>query len=249
MAVYSGDPKRIIPGTYPKIRPDTRQLATRYIKEWEGKRLRPSEKGIKPKFPPSICFSRKVGVGALEIALRLAEKTGYTVVDKEILEYIADEAKLSEKTVALFDERYPGRLSEFTFLAFGEKAFIESDYTRHLFSAVISIGGLGTTIFVGRGTHLVLPRNSVLAVRFISSKEYRIKYLAAALGVSEKEAEAWMDHRDRDQRAFFKKAYGKKDASPYEFDLVINCDFLPDASWAAEIVERAFKLKFGSEAG
>ncbi|MBW2480932.1 MAG: cytidylate kinase-like family protein, partial [Deltaproteobacteria bacterium] len=28
---------------------------------------------------------------------------------------------------------------------------------------------------------------------------------------------------DREQREFFKKAYGKNEASPYEFDMVINC--------------------------
>jgi hypothetical protein len=35
-----------------------------------------------------------------------------------------------------------------------------------------------------------------------------------------------------------------KDASPYEFDLVINRDFIQDASYAAQIVETAFREKF-----
>jgi hypothetical protein len=178
----------------------------------------------------------------------VAKKIGYRVADKEIVEYIANEANLSEKTVAFFDERYPGKLAELLSMAFGEKAFIKSDYTRHLFSALLGIGGLGRTIFLGRGAHLVLPRERVLAVRFVASREQRIRRLAAILRTTEKEAEAALDESDTDRRNFYISVYGKKEASPYEFDLVINCDHFGDPDVSAEIVERAFRGRFGKEA-
>jgi len=240
--------EKYLPGTYVKTRPDAAELAENYIREWEEKRLEVKKEQPSPEMPPTICFSRKIGVGALEIADILAEKTGYQVVDREILEHIANQAKLSEKTVALFDERYPGEIGELLSLAFREKAFIKSDYTRHLFSTILSIAGLGPTIFVGRGVHMLLPRERVLAVRFIASKEHRIKRLAEIMDIDEKEVEAKIDEMDREQKDFFKKVYGKKDASAYEFDLVINCDFITDPKWAAEIVAHAFKEKFGPEA-
>lgn len=235
------------PGSYAKTRPGAAELAGRYIREWDEKRTGNKEKGAVIKMPPTICFSRKIGVGALEVADILAEKIGYKVVDREILEYIANQAKLSEKTVAIFDERYPGKLSEFLSLAFGEKAFIKSDYARHLFSAVCSIAGLDPTIFVGRGAHLLLPRDRVLAVRFICSKEHRIRRLAGILDVKEQEAESKLKLIDKEQRDFFRRVYGKKDASPYEFDMAINCDYIVEPQWAAETVALAFKKKFGSE--
>nr|CAI78632.1 hypothetical protein [uncultured delta proteobacterium] len=37
-----------------------------------------------------------------------------------------------------------------------------------------------------------------------------------------------IDQLDKEQRDFFKKVYGKKDASPYEFDIVINCDYITE---------------------
>jgi hypothetical protein len=49
---------------------------------------------------------------------------------------------------------------------------------------------------------------------------------------------------DREQRDFFKKNFNKKEASPYEFDLVINLDNLKDHDAAADIVEKAYKEKF-----
>ena len=236
---------KYVPGTYAKQRPSAAERATRYVREWDEKRIKT---GVREPhlfaYPPTICISRKLGVGAVEIADIVAEKIGYRVVDQQLLQHIATQAHLSEKTVAVFDERYPGKLSELVSLAFGEKAFIKSDYTKHLFSAAYAIAGLGPTIFVGRGVHLLLARNRVLAVRVISSLEYRIKRLVKVMNISEHEAANQILELDREQRAFFKKVYAKKDASSYEFDLVINCDYIEKPQWAAEIILRAFKEKF-----
>lgn len=247
MTVYIGGVK-YIPGTYVTKIPNAAKLADQYMVGWGEERIETKKKGNSPEeIPPTICFSRKIGVGALEVADLLAEKTRYRVVDREILEHIAGKAKLSEKTVNIFDERYPGKLKEFLTLAFGEKSFIQSDYSRHLFRSVVSIAGLGPTIFVGRGTHLVLPRERVLAVRFVCSKDYRIKRLAKILNVKEEEAESKLDQIDKEQRDFFKKVYGKKDARAHEFDIVINFNYIPEPEWAKKIVARAFEVKFGVE--
>lgn len=49
------------------------------------------------------------------------------------------------------------------------------------------------------------------------------------------------------QREFFRKVFKRNDASPYEFDLVINMDFIDESKWAADIVETAFRVKFKDE--
>ena len=217
------DKIKYVPGTYAKKRPSAAKLAQRYINEWERRRIKIEKQDDKqPMITPTICFSRKIGVGALEIADILAEKIGYRVVDHELIEHTAKEVNLREKTVAIFDQRYPGIRSEFISSLFGEKSFVMSDYARHLVSVVLSIAGLGSTIFVGRGTHLILPRDRVLAVRFVSSKEFRVKRLLGILHINQQEAENILDQIDKEQRAFYKKVFGKRDASPYEFDLVFN---------------------------
>ena len=240
--------EKYLPGTYAKARSNAADLADNLISQWDKRRLEMKKEHSRPGLWPTICFSRKIGVGALEIADILAEKISYHVVDREIVEHMASEAKLSEKTIDIFDERYPGEIREFLAMAFGEKSFISSDYNKDLFSVAYSIAGLNPTIFVGRGIHLLLPRERVLAVRFLSSREYRVKRLAGIMGVEEKKAGSELDQIDKEQRNFFKKAYGKKDASPYEFDLVINCDYISKPEWAAEIVAKAFEKKFGTKA-
>ena len=62
-----------------------------------------------------------------------------------------------------------------------------------------------------------------------------------------KEAEKMLGKIDKEQRDFFKKVFGKTDASAGEFDMVINCDFISEPQQAAEIVAGAYKQKFGSE--
>ena len=235
------------PGMYAHKRPTGSQLANKHFRDLEKKFIEKKKKEKEPEIYPTICCSRKIGVGALEIADIVAKNIDYKVVDRELLEHIAKEAKLSQKTVSYFDERYPGILNEFAAFLFAEKSFIKSDYNRHLFNVVISLAGLEPTIFVGRGTHLILPRDRVLAVRFICSDQHRIKRLARILKVKEKEAADKLPQLDKEQRNFFKKAFGKKDAVPYEFDMVINCDYIKNTQDAADIVEQAFKRKFAEE--
>jgi hypothetical protein len=239
---------KYVPGTYAKQRPGADTLAAQYVREWDEKRLRGEMKTTEAaSIPPTVCLSRKIGVGALEIADLLAEGTAYRVLDRELLEYIAREAKLSEKTVSLFDEKYPGKLKEFIALAFGEKSFIHSDYTRHLSSIVLAIAGLAPTIFVGRGTHLLLPRDRVLAVRCVASREHRVQRLMKILKVERAEVEALLDQQDREQRNFFRKAFGKVDAPAVEFDMVLSLEYLPKPEWSVELVALAFRQKFGIE--
>jgi cytidylate kinase len=238
---------KYVPGTYLRKRPDVYTVANQYAGKWE-QQLRKKEETFPAKMSSTICFSRQIGVGALEIADILAEKIGYSVADREILDCIAKDAKLSKSCIDFFDEHYPGKMNELSSKLFKKKSFLMSDYVRYLFGAVFSIAGSGPTIFVGRGVHLIMPRHWVLAVRFVASKAHRVKRLAGILKAKEEDVKTIVDQHDKEQKEFLKKAFGKTDASPYEFDMVINCDHIKEPKWAAEIVAKAYKKKFDVEA-
>jgi hypothetical protein len=175
-----------VPGAYARKRTGAVQIAQQYIREWEQKRLRARERiSSADEIAPTICFSRKIGVGALEVA--------------------------------------------------------------DIISAIFAMAETGSTIFVGRGAHLFLPRNRVVAVRFICSDEQRRNRLSQILGIDAKEAAALLKKKDREQREFFKKAFGRKEASPYEFDLVINFDYIKSPAAAAAVVASAFREKFRNQ--
>jgi cytidylate kinase len=238
-----------VPGTYAKKRPEAEKLAAQYAREWETRRQKLlQKKGLPTEIPPCVCFSRKIGVGALEVADILAKKLHLRVADREILEHMSGETQLDKDTVKFYDELYPGKTVELSALLFGKKSFQMDDYLRNLASAVYSLAMLGSTIFVGRGTHLILPRERVLAVRFICSDPFRIERLASLLNISQDEAVKTLSKIDREQKAFFRKAYGKKDAPASEFDLILNIDHLRDPRLAADLVARCFRKKFAIEA-
>jgi cytidylate kinase len=235
-----------VPGTYAKKRPEAGQVAAQYVQEWEARRQKLSQK--KPpssEIPPCVCFSRKVGVGALEVADILARKLHMRVADREILEHMSGETRLDKETVKFYDELYPGKTVELSALLFGKKSFQMDDYIRNLVNAVYSMAAMGSTIFVGRGTHLILPRDRVLAVRLVCSDSFRVERLASLLKIGAEEAAKTLTKIDREQKAFFKKAFGKKDAPASEFDLVVNFDHLGNPRLAADLVARCFRKKFG----
>lgn len=237
-----------VPGTYAKKRPDAVTVAAQYVREWEARRAKTDrKKPVTPEVHPCICFSRKIGVGALEIADMVGRKLHLRVADREILERMSNEARLDPDTIKFYDELYPGKTVELSALLFGKKSYQIDDYLRNLINAVYSMASMGPTIFVGRGTHLILPRDRVLAVRVICSESFRVSRLEELLKVGKAEAERTLAKIDREQQAFFKKAFNCKDAPASEFDLVINFDHLSDPALAAELVIRCYRTKFAVE--
>ena len=110
-----------------------------------------------------------------------------------------------------------------------------------------AIAGLGPTIFIGWGTHLVLPRDRVLAVRLVCSKEFRTQRWATILKVGKPEIQRKLEELNVKQSYFYKEVYRLEKASTQEFDLVINCDYVKEPEWVSDIVYSFFKKKFHSE--
>lgn len=235
---------------YVSKRPQAAEVAGLYIKALGKKRVESKPKtSFENEIAPTICFSRKIGVGALDIADILAAKIGYRVADKLIIEEIAGNSALKKETVDFFDERYPGMMAELATLLFSEKSFIMSDYMRSLASVLYALSMSEPTIFVGRGAHLLLPRDRVLSVRVICSRSYRVNQLARILKMSEEEADKKLKEIDKKQSEFYRKLAGIKEPAIEDFDLVINQDFISNPEWAADIVATAFRWKFGALLG
>lgn len=228
------------PGYYGKKRPNAVELAERCMARWSGEKVH-----RRKRIPPAICLSRKIGSGALEVADTMARRLGLLVADRELLETMANTESFYEDIVSLFQGRYPHMLDENLSRVFSRGIFVENETTKHLFSIIIAVAGLGSTIFVGRGTHLLLPRDRTLAVRFISSREFRTARLAGLLRGEAVDIQEALSRLDQEQKLFFEETFREIEASPYEFDLVVNRDHLRKVEWAADVVARAFVDKFG----
>lgn len=217
-----------------------REYAGYFMKEDIREKVRKSGVAV----CPSICISRNIGVGAIEVAEILGEQLGFRMFDREIIEEISNLSALSRQSIETFDERYPGRIRELMGMILGDRAFGMNDYARHLFYSAFFLAHMESTIFVGRGIHLMLPRNRVFAVRFVSSRERRINRLVDALGVDENKAVQLLNQAEKEQREFFQMVHQKDAAPADEFDLVMNLDYISDPETAANVVAMMFKNRF-----
>lgn len=233
------------PGYYNKKRLKAKEWVATNIQKWsQAQAEKKSAPGV-TELPPSICFSREIGVGALEIADALAEILHFQVIDREIIEHMAIQANLTEKIIEFYNQLYPGKMNELLSTLTLDNTFIESDYARQLAKTVAVLSGMEPTIFVGRGTHLILPRHKILSVRLICSKNYRLNRLANLIDCSLEDLEKKIRILDTEQDDFFKTVYQKKAPKKEEFDLVIYRDFFDDAAKIARIIACAYEQRFG----
>lgn len=231
------------PGYYGKKMMNASDWAGVQIRKWEKEEAERRE--IKD-FSPNrcICLSRSIGTGALEVAESLSEITGYRVIDKEIMEHMEKDSSLTEKIIEFFDERFPGKMNELLVALSIEKKFFKNDYIKQLAKTVNALSHSEPTIFVGRGTHLILPRHAILSVQLICSRNLRIEKLSNMLSIGKSEAAARLKTIDKEHHEFFKAVYLRQKISPAEFDLVINMDHIKSGPQVARIIASAFEEKF-----
>jgi len=82
------------------------EMANRYIREWQ-KSIGYKGKGIPTVEYLHLCIPQ-TGSGAVEIADLVLRKSGTVLLTSNPAAHTTN-ASLSEKTVAMFDERYPGK--------------------------------------------------------------------------------------------------------------------------------------------
>ena len=105
-----------VPGMYKKEKPNVQTVVEKVYNDWQQQRKMPEQE--EGKQFPVICFSRRIGVGALEIADILADQIGYRVIDREILEYLANRKGAHPLLEAFVDENNLSEMEDvFTFLA------------------------------------------------------------------------------------------------------------------------------------
>ena len=231
------------PGYYGKKMMSASDWAGTQVRKWEreqAERKRDNDFSLKK----CICLSRGIGSGALEVAEYLSKRTGYRVIDKEIMEHMAKDSSLTEKIIKFFDERFPGKINELLVSLSIEKKFFKNDYVRQLAKTVTALAHADPTIFVGRGTHLILPRDSILSVQLICSRKRRIERLSKMLDVEKGEAERRLTAIDQEHHEFFKAVFLREKISADEFDLIINMDHFKSEYQVSRTIACAFEQKF-----
>jgi cytidylate kinase len=176
----------------------------------------------KYKGGPVITISREPGSGGSEIARRLAKALDMDLIGAQIIQHVADSAKMSRRVIESLDEKEVTFRDTLLSSLFGEYRPWPGEYLQHLTRVIGTIGVFGNTIIVGRGANHVLPQEKAFKVRIIAPMEFRIKYFMDDRGYTKAEAEQYVLKTENNRKAFVRKFFNADVSDPKHYDIVIN---------------------------
>jgi len=218
------------------------KLVDEQLSKWHTKRIAAAKETAEEKPKPVLAMSIDPGSGGVEIAKRLAPLLGMDILGSEIIQWIAESARMSEKVVGTLDEKETSKLNSWLDSLFGEH-FSPDDYFLHLTRVVGTVGKHGNAILLGRGAQYILPRETTFRVRIIAPLDIRIEKAMKTTGQSRQDAEEFVLKMENARRSFVRQYFQRDVTDPLSYDLVVNTENLSiDA--AVLIIQTAFNARF-----
>lgn len=182
------------------------------------------EAGSHKRLGPFITISRQAGCGAEEIAHRVGEKLGWHVIDKNVLDAVAQKFCLDRGQLDNIDEA-PSNWVRDIFGPWLDPGVISSEkFLTCLERVVWMLARRGQMIFVGRGIRFVLPDEPGLAVRLVASEKYRVNRIQREKGMSEAEARRFVQDLELARQQFVQRFFHKDVNDPQWYDVILNVE-------------------------
>lgn len=194
---------------------------------------------------PCITISKEIGSQGVELAHRLAKRLNWRLFDKDLVEYIAQNAHVQSDMVEIFDEKTQSEIHNWVVTLLDRYALASDKYFKHLITVITTIGKHGHAIVVGRGANFILSPQRTLRVKTVAPIPQRIAHVMQKQNMSRPEALGYVAKMDKDRQAFMRRFFHQKADDPLAYDLVINMATL-DLQVASEIVVQALKTKFSN---
>ena len=200
-----------------------------------------------------ITVSRQYGSGGSVIAKIVADRLGWTIVDNEFVDRVAERVGLPPEQVAEREERVAGLIERLAttlalsspelFIATGDlspdTARSSTEIVQMTEAVIQEAVEHGDVVLVGRGAQAYLAnRDATLHVRIVAPREERVRAAARRLDVSEKEAERTVDTRDHERKEYVHTHYQRDWDDPSNYHLIVN-SALVSYDGAADLVVAA----------
>jgi len=184
-----------------------------------------------------ITVSRQYGSGGSVIAKMVADRLGWTIVDNDFVDRVAERVGLPpeevaerEERVATLIERLASTLAISSPELFIATSDLSSEATRssgeivQVTEAVIQEAvEHGNVVLVGRGAQAYLAnRDAMLHVRIVAPRADRVRAAARRLDVSKKEAERTVATRDQGRKEYVHTHYQRDWNDPCNYHLIVN---------------------------
>jgi len=227
--------------------PTKEQIVDRQIRRWNLERRRRAQEKVEAEAEipskPLIAVSRQRGSGGSFLARNLADALGYQLFHREIVEYMAREARVRREIIESLDEKSRSGVELWVEGILGSELIHSSDYFRHLVRVLSAISRHGSAVIVGRGAGFIIPRELAFHLRVVASKETRVENLMKWRKLSASEAVSSVENYDRQRSEFVRHFFHEDIERPCNYDLILNTDFVAIPK-ATEVVLAAVEAKF-----
>ena len=170
----------------------------------------------------NITISREPGSGGRLVAEGLADKLSYDLFHQEMINEMAQSAKISTRMLATLDEKGLSIIEDWISSLVHQRHLWPDQYLQHLMKVVGTIGKHGQAVLVGRGANFILPKDQTFRVRVVAPQKIRIGKVASNFKVSLEDAKTRVLQTEADRKAFIRKYFHADIAEPINYDLVIN---------------------------
>ena len=202
-----------------------------------------------------VTIARQYAAGGSEVARLLAESLGWSLVDNDFVDQVAERAGLAPEDVAAWEERVPSFVERFarsTAMASPElfmpvtaeiEEFTESKLVKITRQLVSELAAEGRIVMVGRATPAMLAHEAdCLHARMVAPRPFRIDRAIKVHGVPEKQAAHTVDERDRNRSRYLREYYDVDWADPANYDMTLNTETLGFEGAAELLVTRCRSL-------
>jgi CMP/dCMP kinase len=176
----------------------------------------------------TITISRQLGSLGRQVAREVAERLGYRLVWRDVINEAARRAGAPEVALATIDE--------LGLLGLRPSPAARQAYHRAVRQVMEELAGLGGVVIVGRAGQVILRgRPDVLHVKIIAPVAVRVDRLAASQRIPLAAARAQVESSDRRRRDYVRRYYQARSDDPELYDLIINTARLSPAA-AAQLI-------------
>jgi hypothetical protein len=199
----------------------------------ESHKFHPPHTGTEKCF---LAISRECGAGGSEVASIVGRRLGWEVLDKNLLDKVAERFHDDPSMLKLVDETRSNWVYDVLGTWMDNKVIPHETFVSHLSRIVHAIAQQKNIILVGRGAAFLLPREKVLAVRLVASEGFRVKRIMELFSLGEADARRHIHMADQGRREFVKRFFHHDITDPHLYDMVINTQRLGIEGTAEEIV-------------
>ena len=186
---------------------------------------------------PYIAISREAGSGGLPIARLVAEHLGWDVLDKEVLDFMAERYGVPRGMLEFVDETKASWVHDVLSSWFDAKVVSHEKFVVYLERILFLASMYGQVVFVGAVAQYILPRASGLSVRLVAPLEWRIQRRMDRYELSRNQARKEIEDIEAGRREFYRRYFQHDCSNASDFDLVINVSRFSAPTVARHIVD------------